>query len=90
MVRQLGKCTFFITFSAAERRWNELLVLLTKLLKKVDISEEDAENLSDEEKNQLIRNDPVSCMRHFDRRYRAINKHLLMSSNSKLIIVKML
>jgi hypothetical protein len=26
MVRQYGKCTFFETLSAAERRWNELLV----------------------------------------------------------------
>lgn len=81
MVRQLGKCTFFITFSAAERRWNELLVLLTKLLKNEEITEEEAELLSNDDKNHLIRNDPVSCMRHFDRRYRAINKHLLMAAN---------
>jgi len=26
MVRQLGKCTFFITVSAAETKWSELLV----------------------------------------------------------------
>jgi hypothetical protein len=81
MVRQLGKCTFFITFSAAERRWNELLVLLTKLLKNEEITEEEAELLSNDDKNHLIRNDPVSCMRHFDRRYRAINKHHLMAAN---------
>lgn len=86
MVRQLGKCTFFITFSAAERRWNELLVLLAKLLKQKVITEDEAEQLSNEEKNSLIRNDPVSCMRHFDRRYRSISKHLLMSSNGKKII----
>jgi hypothetical protein len=28
MVRQLGKCTFFITLSAAETKWKELLVSL--------------------------------------------------------------
>lgn len=86
MVRQLGKCTFFITLSAAERRWNELLVLLAKLLRNQDITEEEAENLTNDEKNHLIRNDPVSCMRHFDRRYRAVNKHLLMARNGKLKI----
>lgn len=32
MVRQLGNCTFFITLSAAETKWNELLVILSKLV----------------------------------------------------------
>jgi len=31
MIRQLGKCTFFITLSAAETKWTELLVIHVKI-----------------------------------------------------------
>jgi len=68
MVRQLGKCAFFITLSAAETKWNELLVSLTKILRNKDITEEEAEQLSFDEKSHLIRSDPVTCMRHFERK----------------------
>lgn len=83
MVRQLGRCTFFITLSAAEKKWPELLVALYKRAKNQDITEEEATNLSEQTKNQLIRNDPVLCMRHFDIRYNAFKKYLLKSTNGE-------
>lgn len=84
MVRQLGRCTFFITLSAAETKWPELLSFLKKRSDNTDITEGEAEALPRMEKNELIRNDPVSCMRHFDQRYRSLKKNLLMAQNGKL------
>jgi hypothetical protein len=77
MVRQQGKCGFFITLSAAESRWKELLVILMKVVKNRDISEEEAAALSYEEKAELIRSDPVTCMRQFDHRYSALLNQIL-------------
>ncbi len=76
MVRQLGKCSFFITLSAAETKWTELLVMLEKLVNGRDITEEEAARLPSETKANLIRSDPVTCMRHFDRKYKVLLKEL--------------
>lgn len=81
MVRQLGRCTFFLTLSAAEKKWPELLVALHKRATGEVITEDDAKNLTDAAKNKLIRNDPVLCMRQFDVRYKAFMKYLLKHMN---------
>ena len=72
LVRQIGKCSFFVTLSAAENKWPELLVTLTKLLREKNITVEEAENLSFEEKTYPIKTDPVTCMRQFDHKYREL------------------
>ena len=77
IVRQLGKCNFFITLSAAETKWPKLLVSLTKLVCGVDISLEQAEKLSFEEKNYVIKTDPVTCMRHDDHCFQELMKLVL-------------
>lgn len=66
MVRQLGTCTFFITLSAAETRWPELLSLLHGILYNEIISENNLLNMPFAERAKLIRLDPVTCLRHFD------------------------
>ncbi len=76
MVRQLGKCTFFITLSAAETKWTEVLVMLEKLVNGHDITEEEAARLPADIKAHLIRSDPVTCMIHFDRKYKVLLKEL--------------
>lgn len=81
MIRQLGKCTFFITFSAAETRWTELQVILKKLLEKQTISEEEAASLPSHVKASMIRMDPITCMRHFDRRIRKAHTILMKRKN---------
>lgn len=73
-IRQLGMPTLFITLSAAETQWAELLVSLTKILDEKDITEEDALKLSFAEKARLISTDPVTCARYFDHRFRALFK----------------
>jgi len=66
MIRQIGLPTFFITLSAAETRWPELIVLLKRNVDRVEINEEEALNLQFREKARLIRTDPVTCARYFD------------------------
>ena len=80
MIRQLGSPTFFLTLSAAETRWAELLVILYKVLKNEEITEEQVSKLSYPEKCELIRSDPVTCTRYFDHRINELFK-LLKSEN---------
>lgn len=72
MVRQLGIFTLFVTLSAAESHWQELL----KILKKTVDNEDDADvtSLDFSEKSRLIRSDPVTCALYFDHRFKEITK----------------
>lgn len=72
MVRQLGTPTLFLTLSAAEAKWDELLVILWKLKTNEDITPERAKALPYEVKAELIRMNPVACAIYFDHRIRAI------------------
>lgn len=72
MVRQFGICTFFITLSAAETQWKDLLRILMKTVKGVDNA--DVDNLSFEQKAELIRKDPVTCALYFDHRFKEVLK----------------
>jgi hypothetical protein len=51
--------------------------MLVKIPKNQDLTEEEVANLSFHEVAELIRTDPVTCMRHFDHRYRALLNILL-------------
>lgn len=64
----MGKPTIFLTLSAAEKLWPELIQLLSKLILKKNMSIEEAIVLDDYTKNYLIRSDPVTCARYFDYR----------------------
>ncbi|KAG5666197.1 hypothetical protein PVAND_017659 [Polypedilum vanderplanki] len=74
MVRQYGIFTVFITLTAAETHWPELLVILKKTVDKEDISEEEASDLSFQEKARLIRTDPATCALYFDYRFKEVQK----------------
>lgn len=81
MIRQFGKCHLFITLSAAESKWGELLVSLSSIVDGKTLTEEEALQLSKEEKRQLIRSDPVTCMRHFDYKLRLLLNKLVIPRN---------
>ncbi|XP_075158165.1 uncharacterized protein LOC142231442 [Haematobia irritans] len=72
MIRQFGLPTFFITLSAAETKWQELLVILAKTVDNMNISEEEALNLPFGEKARLIRSDAITCSRYFEFRFRQL------------------
>lgn len=74
MVRQFGICSFFVTLSAAETKWKDLLKILLKAVDGVDADDEAIENLSFEKKAELIRKDPVTCARYFDHRFKEVKR----------------
>lgn len=66
LLRQLGKPTFFLTLTANEKRCPELLQVLYKYHYNKDITLEEAMNMDDAIKTEMIRKDPVMCARYFD------------------------
>ena len=66
MICQLGPASLFCSFSSAETKWNHLLRILGKLIDHNDYTDEELNNLTWEEKCQLIQSDPVTCAGHFD------------------------
>lgn len=66
LVRQLGKPAIFLTLTANEKQCPELLQVLHRFNRNQEITYEEAINLSDNIKTELIRKDPVTCARYFD------------------------
>ena len=73
MIRQLNPPTIFVIFSAAERRWQELIDCLSKLLN----LEEGKEYISEYER-KLFWTDPITCTRYYIHRFQALQKLLNM------------
>lgn len=66
MMRQLGKPTVFLTLSANEMNWSDLLGLLYKLRNNgSELSGEDLINLDRTTRADLINEDPVTCCLYF-------------------------
>ena len=80
MIRQLSLPTWFMSLSAADTRWTDLLRMLAKLNDGIDYSEKELENLSWQEKTKLVQKDPVTCSRYFDHRVQEFLNTVLKSS----------
>ncbi|XP_026084957.1 uncharacterized protein LOC113060278 [Carassius auratus] len=75
MIRQLGNPTFFCTFSAAEMRWPEVITAIkAQQGEEVVFSELDWTT-----KCEILRSNPVTVMRMFEKRVDALMNHLLLS-----------
>ncbi|XP_073724526.1 uncharacterized protein [Misgurnus anguillicaudatus] len=75
MIRQLGTPTFFCTFSAAEMRWPEVITAIkAQQGEEVDFSELDWMT-----KCEILRSNPVTVMRMFEKRVDALMTQLLLS-----------
>jgi len=61
-----------MTLPAAETKWPELLVILSKTVDGIDITEDEASAFSFSEKARLIRTDAITCARYFDFRFRQL------------------
>ena len=68
MIRQLSLPTWFISLSAADTRWTDLLKMLAKLNDDAELTDTDIENMTWQEKTKLVQKDPVTCSRYFDHR----------------------
>ena len=85
MIRQLGIPTLFLSFSANDLHWSELIVTLGKLVDKKDYTDAVAtDSLSWETRSRLVQSDPVTCVRHFDHRVSQFIQTILKSPDSPL------
>ena len=76
MIRQLGCPTFFLTISAAETKWPELLLILKEILADDELTTDAVLELQWNERAELIRRDPVTRARYFDHRSKELFKVL--------------
>lgn len=67
-IRQLGRAHFSVTLSCAKVLWLELIKLLKLTHDKVEITLDEAANLSNTEKHRLVREDPSTTFQYFNRR----------------------
>ena len=64
MVKQLGTPTFFITLSCADLRWNELILIIFEF-NRIDISDEEVDEMSYHERCDILSKNPVLVARYF-------------------------
>ena len=79
-IRQLGIPTFFVSLSAADTKWPELLQSLGQIVDGKTYSFEQIENMSFSERTRLVNSDPVTCARYFDRRFHFFLNHIVYKS----------
>ncbi|KAM9812015.1 uncharacterized protein ACBT44_011392 isoform 3-T12 [Syngnathus typhle] len=75
MIRQLGAPTFFCTFSAAEMRWEEVITAIKAQQGEVV----NFAGLDWATKCEILRGNPVTTMRMFDKRVEALFRDLILS-----------
>ena len=80
MIRQLSLPTWFMSLSAADTRWTDLLKLLAKLNNGISYTDKDIEGLTWQEKTKLVQRDPVTCSRYFDHRVQEFLNAILKSN----------
>ena len=88
MIRQFGIPTLFISLSAADTKWTELLQSIYILTKKEQITLEQVEQMSWHQKCDLISKDPATCALYFNNRVKKFVKHILKSPHSPLGILQ--
>ncbi|OXA48651.1 uncharacterized protein LOC110855134 [Folsomia candida] len=77
MIRQLGLPTFFITTSAAETKWPELISMLHNRKYGTVLTNEEVSNMKFDAKADLIRHNPIGCVMAYDRREKAMDRFLI-------------
>ena len=77
MLRQLGKCTFFLTLSSAESRWPEI----PKTIMKQNNDNRQFEKLTKNDLNAILRSNPVTVARMFDHRVQVFLNKLFNNSD---------
>ena len=80
MIRQLSFPTKFMSLSAADTRWTDLLRMLAKLNDGIKYFEKEIEDLTWQEKTKLVQKDPVTCSRFFDHRVQEFLNTFLKSN----------
>ena len=88
MIRQLGIPTFFVTFSAADRRWKEIDNAILISQGKEPMTKEQHKNMTWEQHCEIIMSNPVAAARIFQERVRTFISKVIMSEASPIGKVK--
>ena len=83
MFRTLGPPTLFVTLSADDNNWVDLMVVLSRS-RGQNLSEEEASNLSESEKRELMRTNPVVTARHFAHRFQCFLREVIKGSGQPI------
>jgi hypothetical protein len=74
MIRQLGAPQLFLTMSAAEAHWTELIKMLLQKERKTTVSDDDVNSMSRPDINKLISRNVVDVTSHFNNRMKILYK----------------
>ena len=72
LIRQLGSPQLFLTMSAAESKWQDLLLMLLQKERKSPVSMEEVDRMSKTEIYKLLSRNVVETTQHFSNRIRTI------------------
>ncbi len=75
MVRTLGPPTWFVTFSAAEYHWPEIIQAVCTQYGE-SVTESEVEKMDWETKSMWLRRNPVTVVRAFEHRFSSIHKYM--------------
>ena len=75
MIRTLGPPTWFITLSADDMNWPDILVLLANEAGMSQVSSENVHALTAMERRKLVAGNTVSVARHFFHRFAVCEAH---------------
>ena len=78
MIRQLGTPTWFLTLSAADMKWPDVIQTIARQYG-VTYTDDQIASLSFEEKSNWIRRNPVTAARHYQYRLNTFFKDFLKS-----------
>ena len=79
MIRQLGIPTWFLTLSAADMQWPDVIQNIAKQYGTI-LTDSDVENMSFEERSKWLRQNPVTAARHFHYRLNTFFQMYLKSN----------
>ena len=80
MIHQLGNPTWFCSFSAAETRWTHLPRILGRIVEKKGYNDVEINQMTWEQKSDLIQKDLVTCTRNFEHMVQLFIRDVLKSS----------
>lgn len=88
MIRQLGLPTWFMSFSAADTRWNDLIRALGILNDGKQYTDSEIQSMTWTEKSKLVQKNPITCTRYFDHRFRTFLNTVLKSDHHPIGKIK--
>ena len=77
MVKQLGPPTWWMTFSSADLKWNEIYKILSKLGGR-EMSDAEIGNMTYNEKCKMLNSNPAIVAKHFQYRLECLFKDVLL------------